>query len=288
MSHRYSSSTNASRVAEGISSRGGLVTKTPITERNFSDAQSQRTFFGAFSVHSGKTSRIAKRLSSRISEPSTFYREATPPGSSQGEPAAQPEETYDPRYDYIAPPAPIPSPTKQGLSRRKFCILLWAAILVVVIVVAVPVGVIVGKQNSHHKSTDSSSTDATSTASSASSSTSTSPTATTTAPSAASTSIIPCPAANNTRYLVPDTDKTFKRFCGIDYSGVDQARDLGSVWTTTMQECIFQCSDFPGCTACGWGIITDDPGSEHRCWLKTDLKSAHGARAGWDFAILEQ
>ncbi|KAJ3492997.1 hypothetical protein NLG97_g5013 [Lecanicillium saksenae] len=276
MSHRYSSSTNASRVAEGISSRAGLVAKTPITERAFSDTQSQRTFFGAFSVHSGKTSRIAKRLSSRMSEPSTFYREATPPGSSQGEPAAQPEETYDPRYDYIAPPAPIPAATKQGLSRRKLCILLSVAIIVIIIVVAVPVGVIFGKRNSNHKSTDGSSTDATSTTSSTPSATSTSTTST--AP--VSTSIMPCPAANNTRYLVPDTDKTFKRFCGIDYSGVDQARDLGSVWTTTMQECMFQCADFPGCTACGWGIIADDPGSEHRCWLKTDLKSSHGARAG--------
>ncbi|OAA78493.1 hypothetical protein LEL_05316 [Akanthomyces lecanii RCEF 1005] len=291
MSHRYSSSTNASRVAEGISSRGFAMRPPPpppIAETT--ETQSPRTFLSNFSIHSGKTGRIGRRLSSRTSEPSTFYREATPPGSSQGEPVARPEETYDGRYDYVAPPAPLPAaPTKFGISRRKFCILLWAIIVVIVIIaVAVPVGVVFGMRSSRHDTTaDNKVASVTSTTSPTTSTTSTT-TATSTAPSAASTSLMPCPAANNTRYLEPSSEKTFTRLCGIDFSGVDQARDLGSVWTTTMQDCIFQCADFPGCTACGWGIIADDPGSEHRCWLKADLKSSHNARAGWDFAILEQ
>ncbi len=308
MSHRYSSSTNASRVAEGISSRPGIVHQPTISE-SAEAAQAPRTFFGTFSVHSGKTGRIARRLSSRISEPSTFYREATPPGSSHGEPEARPQETYDGRYDYVAPPAPlhVAPITICGVSRRKFCLFLSALIVAVVIAVAVPVGVIFGLRNNRH--TADKSTGATRygvpasnkfviiltvlcsinlpTPSTTGTSSSIS-TATSTAPSAASTSLLPCPAANNTQYRVPNTEKTFKRLCGVDYSGVDQARDLGSVWTTTMQDCIFQCADFTGCTACGWGIIADDPGSEHRCWLKSGLKSSHSARAGWDFAILEQ
>lgn len=281
----------------------------PIAETT--ETQSPRTFLSNFSIHSGKTGRIGRRLSSRTSEPSTFYREATPPSSSQGEPVARPEETYDGRYDYVAPPAPLPAaPTKFGISRRRFCILLWAIIVVIVIIaVAVPVGVVFGMRSSRHDTTaDNKVASVTrygitlrklcsfflhnsnvlcSTTSPTSSTTSTT-TATSTAPSAASTSLMPCPAANNTRYLEPSSEKTFTRLCGIDFSGVDQARDLGSVWTTTMQDCIFQCADFPGCTACGWGIIADDPGSEHRCWLKADLKSSHNARTGWDFAILEQ
>lgn len=304
MSHRYSSSTNASRVAEGLS-RGGLYTKPPVAEKTFpaSDEQSHRTLFGAFSVASGKTGRIAKRLSSRISEPSTFYREATPPGSSQGDEPQEPEHAYDGRYDHVAPPAPLPVATICGIRRRKFLILLWSIIAAIVIIIAVALGVVFGLRSRHHSSTSSnpletsryatpshSITTANKPYSTPTSTTipptSTSPTPTST--NAASTSIIPCPAANNTRYLVPDTDKVFQRLCGVDFSGVDQARDLGSVWTTTMQECIFQCADFPGCSACGWGIIQDDPGSEHRCWLKTDLKTAHSTRAGWDFAILEQ
>lgn len=156
MSHRYSSSTNASRVAEGISSRGFAVKPTPpppIAET--AETQSPRTFLSSFSIHSGKTGRIGRRLSSRTSEPSTFYREATPPGSSQGEPVARPEETYDGRYDHVAPPAPIPvAPTRFGMSRRRFCILLWAVIVVIaVIAVAVPVGVVFGMRSSRHDTT---------------------------------------------------------------------------------------------------------------------------------------
>ncbi|OAA38218.1 hypothetical protein BBO_07227 [Beauveria brongniartii RCEF 3172] len=300
MSRPYSSSTTASHVAGGMPSRAHRAApKTLIPEGADNNGASQRTFFSTLSIRSG---RMAKRLSGRPSEPSTFYSEATPPGSSQGEP--EPQDTYDGRYDHVAPPAPLPVATICGVGRRRFLILLWVVVVAIIIAVAVPVGVVFGLRRSRHTSTDDKSTDATSTTSLASfaSSTATASTSTaspsaaststtttpTTTPTTTTTSVVACPAANNTLYLVPDSQKTFRRLCGVDYSGVDQARDLGSVWTTTVQECILRCADFSGCTACGWGIIADDPGSEHRCWLKADLKALHGARPGWDFAILEQ
>ncbi|KAM3540727.1 hypothetical protein ARSEF1564_006352 [Beauveria bassiana] len=294
MSRPYSSSTTASRVAGGMPSRAHRAPKTLIPEgADHNNGPSQRTFFSTLSIRSG--GGMAKRLSGRPSQPSTFYSEATPPGSSQGEP--EPQDTYDGRYDHVAPPAPLPVATICGIRRRRFLIVLWVVVIAIIIAIAVPVGVVFGLRRSRHKNE---STNATSTTSLASFASSTAPAATTStaSPSAASTtttsttttttSVVACPDANNTLYLVPDSQKTFRRFCGIDYSGVDQARDLGSVWTTTVQECILRCADFSGCTACGWGVIADDPGSEHRCWLKADLKALHGARPGWDFAILEQ
>ncbi|KGQ06800.1 hypothetical protein BBAD15_g7882 [Beauveria bassiana D1-5] len=319
MSRPYSSSTTASRVAVGMPSRTHRAPKTLIPEgADHNNGPSQRTFFSTLSIRSG--GGMAKRLSGRPSQPSTFYSEATPPGSSQGEP--EPQDAYDGRYDHVAPPAPLPVATICGIRRRRFLIVLWVVVIAVIIAVAVPVGVVFGLRRSRHKNK---STNATryefaregkkkkkkiihivamsdvncSTTSLASFASSTAPaaTASTASPSAASTttsttttttSVVACPDANNTLYLVPNSQKTFRRFCGIDYSGVNQARDLGSVWTTTVQECILRCADFSGCTACGWGVIADDPGSEHRCWLKADLKALHGARPGWDFAILEQ
>ena len=101
------------------------------------------------------------------------------------------------------------------------------------------------------------------------------------------TAIDACPAANNTKYHVPGTEKTFLRICGIDYSGAGQAAELGVVWTSSMQECIVNCAGYPSCTGCGWGVIEGDAGSDHRCWLKGDLQQAHVVRTGWDFAILQ-
>lgn len=281
--NRYSSSTNASRVADGIG-RGNRFPKPPNHEGAYTafDAESNRTIFGAFSVSSGKTARIAKRLSSRLSEPSTFYREATPPGSSHGEPATRLENVYDGRYDYVAPPAPLPVATICGIRRRKFLITVWSIVaLIVIIAVAVGVGVAVGLRKHNHSEKAVQSSGASryagnntmrhtlscftnmnaSTTSSGTPTTSTSSTTTSTASNAASTTAIPCPAANNTQYLVPETKVTFRRFCGIDYSGPDQARDLTSIYTNTMQDCMFQCADFPGCTACGWGIIAETRGA---------------------------
>lgn len=96
-----------------------------------------------------------------------------------------------------------------------------------------------------------------------------------------------CPDANNTIYDVPGSPKNFLRICGIDHDGAAQARDIGSVWTATMEDCMINCAGFSGCTACGWGAIAGDPGSEHRCWLKNNLTDAYQYRTGWQFAILE-
>lgn len=78
------------------------------------------------------------------------------------------------------------------------------------------------------------------------------------------------------------------RVCGIDYSGAGQAVDLGNVWTSGMQECMASCAGLPKCTGCSWGVIEGDAGSDHRCWLKGELKTSTAVRPGWDFAILQQ
>lgn len=101
------------------------------------------------------------------------------------------------------------------------------------------------------------------------------------------TTKLACPDANGTEYDIPESPKTFLRICGIDYDGSAQARDIGSVWTATMEDCMINCAGFPGCTACGWGAIRGDPGSDHRCWLKNNLQDTHRDRTGWQFAILQ-
>lgn len=88
-------------------------------------------------------------------------------------------------------------------------------------------------------------------------------------------------------YRVPDSQKTFLLMCGIDYSGAGQAVDIGNLFTIDMEDCMANCATFPGCTACGWGIIPGDPGSEHRCWLKGDLQKSNQPKPGWYFAILQ-
>ncbi len=95
-----------------------------------------------------------------------------------------------------------------------------------------------------------------------------------------------CEAKNDTLYAVPGTTKSFKRFCGIDFSGVGGAVDLTHVTTSTMEECIVSCSGLANCTGCGWGIIAGDQGPDYRCWLKTDLQTPHN-QSNWSFAILQ-
>lgn len=106
-------------------------------------------------------------------------------------------------------------------------------------------------------------------------------------PSATASTLDSCPAANGTKYAAPNSDKSFLRICGVDYSGKGGAIDLGVIWTASMQDCMNNCAGYPNCTGCGWGVIEGDAGSDHRCWLKSDLDSSHSVRSGWDFAILE-
>ena len=86
---------------------------------------------------------------------------------------------------------------------------------------------------------------------------------------------------------MPDTTKSFKRFCGIDFSGVGGAVDLTDVTTSTMEECMISCSGFANCTGCGWGIIPGDKGPDYRCWLKSNLQTPHNQSNDWSFAILQ-
>ncbi|KAJ6438852.1 transmembrane alpha-helix domain-containing protein [Purpureocillium lavendulum] len=222
----------------------------------------------------------------------TFYREGTPPlidgshGRDHGARGAYVQRggadayEYDYTYDRVAPPAPIPVATTCGLRRRTFWIVVAVAALLVVIGVGVGAGVGIGaggkdKSPSSAASTTTSLTSGTATTSSASSPATASP-----------TPFLACPAANNTKYTVPRTEKTFLRVCGIDYSGAGNAAELGNVWVAGMQECMASCAGYPGCTGCSWGVIEGDAGSDHRCWLKGKLGSSSAVRPGWDFAIL--
>ncbi|PNY29607.1 Uncharacterized protein TCAP_00477 [Tolypocladium capitatum] len=220
----------------------------------------------------------------------TFYREDTPPpwppddaGTEPGQRPWSRGDGYDDGYAYdrVAPPAPIPASTIWGLRRRIFNVLLAVSLVVVVgIVVGVGVGVGVGSKrqaaDSQQQQTPVTTTPPSSQASSSSTSDDDVPTA-----------VVACPTANNTKYLDARTRKTFLRICGIDYTGPGQAVDLGAVLATSMQECMADCAGYPGCTACGWGVIPGDTGTAHRCWLKGDLQKAHVVRTGWDFAILQ-
>ena len=113
----------------------------------------------------------------------------------------------------------------------------------------------------------------------------------TTSGSYSSSGTIPtaCPAANNTLYTTTskDSKKTFLRLCGVDYSGVGGAKDLKSIYTKSMDECMDACASVSNCTGCGWGHIIGDSGSLHRCWLKTNLETEHNATKDWNFAVLQ-
>ncbi|UKZ91522.1 uncharacterized protein TrAFT101_006500 [Trichoderma asperellum] len=221
----------------------------------------------------------------------TFYREGTPPPppttrdtnvdvSSTTNILHKAGEFYDYQYDRVAPPAPIPQATICGVTTRLFWLIMAAVGLFVAIGVGVGVGVGLGTR---HKAAVQPSP----TTSSAHTSTSTSSSKTASATESLPSNLLGCPQANNTRYAVPGSEKTFLLICGIDYSGAGQAVELGNLYTIDMEDCMANCATFPGCTACGWGIIPGDAGSEHRCWLKGDLGKTHLPKPGWYFAILQ-
>ncbi|KFA64370.1 hypothetical protein S40285_10050 [Stachybotrys chlorohalonatus IBT 40285] len=241
----------------------------------------------------------------------TFYREGTPP--PDGKPlevpivvgAAGAPEPYDYKYDHIAPPAPIPIATVCGVSRRLFWMILAAVLIVLALAIGIGVGVGVGtggggsddapdaqrSGTSTQSSTEAPSattTIITTAPTSTTSSTSTQASASTVTANPAITTLVTCPAANNTEFRVPGTQTTFLRLCGIDYSGRDSAEDLAHAWTPTMEDCIITCAGYTGCEACSWGILEDDPGSYHRCWMKRNLRRSRTMRAGWDFAVLQE
>lgn len=256
-----------------------------------------------------------RRQQRRAQDQLTFYRESTPPPLDGAAIDRQNDssiaQTYDYSYDRVAPPAPIPQATVCGLRRRLFCALLLAVVVVVVVAVGVGVGVGVGVKQTSRKTMPATRSVvpipfvlssrpfrtlnifffkkkknlADLCTCSSPDSTSSTPSVNSSPP--AQTSTAACPAANGTTYHVPGAGKTFLRLCGTDFSGDDGAVDLGVVWTATVQDCINSCAGYPNCTGCGWGVMTGDPGTDHRCWLKSDLQKSHAVRSGWDFAILQ-
>lgn len=171
--------------------------------------------------------------------------------------------------------------------------LFWAIVIITgVLLIAVGIGTGVGiglAKNSAHSSSSTSPPNATTPGSPSSSETSTQPTsaASSAAPAASASTAVCQLSTNNTIYRVPNSSKTFKRYCGIDFGGVGGATDITSVLTSTMEECMFSCSGLASCQGCGWGVLAKDEGPKYRCWLKTDLQTAHNATLDWSFAILQ-
>lgn len=256
-------------------------------------------------------SSVGDKRASKGAPNSTFYNEDTPPPSPSAsdfrsatsgfqsnagnsmatadlgyhvKPTAKLDQSYDYRYDHVAPPAPLPPREILGFKRRTFLIAVGLLVLLVVaIAVGVGVGVGVGsnKKNSSGSDAQTSPTATTSTPPTSTTSTSTSSSAKPTTSSSA------CPAANNTVFDVPNSDKSFLRICGIDYADGDGAEDLTTVWTASMVDCMTNCAGFPRCEACSWGALEGDKGDNHRCYLKRNLTKSESRRPGWDFAIMQ-
>ncbi|KAK0710319.1 hypothetical protein B0T26DRAFT_836585 [Lasiosphaeria miniovina] len=112
--------------------------------------------------------------------------------------------------------------------------------------------------------------------------------ASSTGSSVASASSGVCPGTNGTFYTssVASGSKRFQRLCGLDFSGPGQAEDIGSVNTTSLNDCIDACAAKTNCTGAGWGIMTGTNSSIQPCWMKTNLNKNHKATVGWGFAIL--
>ncbi|KAL7941409.1 hypothetical protein V8C42DRAFT_335059 [Trichoderma barbatum] len=275
---------------EGQRSRSTTVTRSEAESEYYSSSRGRDR-------DRDNSKRTAPDRGSVYQASGTFYREGTPPppqtrdtnldASSTTNILQKAGEFYDYQYDHIAPPAPIPSATICGVTTRLFWIALAIAGLLVAIGVGVGVGVGLGGRN--HKSSAESSPATTSTGTHTPTliSTSTSTSKTASATHAPSSHLLSCPNANGTKFDVPNSEKTFQLLCGIDYTGVDEATELASVYTVDMEDCMTNCANYPGCTGCGWGVIPGDEGSLHRCWLKGSLKKTHQSKTGWYFAILE-
>ncbi|KAK4187749.1 hypothetical protein QBC35DRAFT_221575 [Podospora australis] len=104
----------------------------------------------------------------------------------------------------------------------------------------------------------------------------------------ATAALVQCPAVNNTIYTVESTGQRFKRLCGVDYSGKDEAVDVASTKTNSLDLCIEACAKRRGCQGAGWGVIASEKSSAlQSCWMKKDLKKFHDAkRPDWGFAVL--
>lgn len=80
--------------------------------------------------------------------------------------------------------------------------------------------------------------------------------------------------------------KTFLQLCGVDYSGVNEATDIGNLKASSFEACIEQCAEEPECTGAGWGPEGNNAQYRGICWMKKDLKRSHIANDEWRFAVL--
>ncbi|KAI9150227.1 hypothetical protein HJFPF1_09984 [Paramyrothecium foliicola] len=214
----------------------------------------------------------------------TFYRDPTPPPPEDRiakPPLITQQSAYDYKYDHVAPPAPLPVATICGLRRRIFWIIVAAILLVIALAVGIGVGVGVGvNEGSTNGTSDAQASGSSTTTVISSSIMSDTPTTTTSNPNPTSTepdstsetssastvssnpaitTLVSCPAANNTIFKVPGADTEFLRVCGVDYTGRNSAVDLGHAWTPTFEDCMILCAGYPECEGCGWGVIEGDP-----------------------------
>ncbi|KAK4228628.1 hypothetical protein QBC38DRAFT_544032 [Podospora fimiseda] len=102
--------------------------------------------------------------------------------------------------------------------------------------------------------------------------------------------LVQCPGVNNTIYTATTSSgpKNFRRLCGLDYSGEDEAIDIANVKVNSLDQCIEACANKTGCTGAGWGInLSEKSDPLHSCWMKKALKKSHDAkRADWGFAVV--
>jgi hypothetical protein len=89
---------------------------------------------------------------------------------------------------------------------------------------------------------------------------------------------------SNSQYST--SSKTFLRLCNVDYSGVNEATDIGDLKASTFEKCIELCAAEAECTGAGWGPAVAGKKYRETCWMKKDLKRSHVTPDDWYFAIL--
>jgi hypothetical protein len=113
----------------------------------------------------------------------------------------------------------------------------------------------------------------------------------TTTPTGTGTKSAPSPIAtsclemSNTQYSASN-GKKFLRLCGLDYSGANEAKDIGNLKASTFEKCIELCAANEECTGAGWGEPVAGQKYRGTCWMKANMKGSHTAPDDWHFAVL--
>lgn len=90
---------------------------------------------------------------------------------------------------------------------------------------------------------------------------------------------IKCPDNNNSFYDSTNSAK-FVVLCNLDYNSGGGSKDIGSVVTSSVQECADACAANGSCAGAGWG---DYYGTTY-CWLKSQLGTSQSA-SNWFFVV---